>query len=153
MSPANKRRTEIDENVAATVQFAFDRTCCVCRVRSKPYQIHHIDENPGNACTHELSVPKKIRVSTKSTDLAIVGIDMDDRTQDATRFLKLRGFDWPDFTYRKEMEMPLGVKVIPLAILDSEGNATYYHSGGGGTRELVKAIAAFGESYRVVSVD
>lgn len=38
----------IEPEVAADVMFAADRTCCVCRVRGRPVQIHHIDEDPSN---------------------------------------------------------------------------------------------------------
>lgn len=38
----------IDVDVAAEVLFDADRTCCVCRVRGRPVQIHHIDEDPSN---------------------------------------------------------------------------------------------------------
>lgn len=35
----------IPSEVAAMVLFKADRTCCVCRVKGKPVQIHHIDGN------------------------------------------------------------------------------------------------------------
>jgi hypothetical protein len=41
-------RIPISEDVATTVLFDSDRTCCVCRERGKRVQIHHIDENPSN---------------------------------------------------------------------------------------------------------
>jgi hypothetical protein len=43
-----KKRVEIPLAIEAQVQFASDRTCCVCRIKGKPFQIHHIDENPAN---------------------------------------------------------------------------------------------------------
>ncbi len=46
--PQKKKRVEIPRDIEAQVQFLSDRTCCVCRVRGKPFQIHHIDENPAN---------------------------------------------------------------------------------------------------------
>ena len=42
-----KERERIPEDVAATVLFESDRTCCVCRER-RPAQLHHIDEDPAN---------------------------------------------------------------------------------------------------------
>jgi hypothetical protein len=45
---ARKLRTSIPSDVAAQVLFEADRTCCVCRIRSKPVQIHHINNNPSN---------------------------------------------------------------------------------------------------------
>jgi hypothetical protein len=46
--PQKKKRVGIPRAIEAQVQFASDRTCCVCRVKGKPFQIHHIDENPAN---------------------------------------------------------------------------------------------------------
>jgi hypothetical protein len=51
-----KNREEIPPETAALVLFLSDRTCCVCRVRGKPIQIHHIDENPGNNEQSNLAV-------------------------------------------------------------------------------------------------
>src|SRR5690349_13210973 len=53
---AKKNRTEIPTEIAAQVLFASDRTCCVCRMRGKPVQIHHIDENPSNSTPDNLAV-------------------------------------------------------------------------------------------------
>ena len=36
--------------------FESDRTCCVCNIRGKQVQIHHIDENPANNIIGNLSV-------------------------------------------------------------------------------------------------
>ncbi len=36
--------------------FLSDRTCCVCNIRGKQVQIHHIDENPANNNLENLSV-------------------------------------------------------------------------------------------------
>ena len=38
----------MSNDLAAKVKFASDSTCCVCRVRRKTIQIHHIDGNPSN---------------------------------------------------------------------------------------------------------
>jgi hypothetical protein len=43
-----KERINIPIDLATEVIFASDRTCCVCEVRGKAIQIHHIDENPSN---------------------------------------------------------------------------------------------------------
>jgi hypothetical protein len=51
-----KGRQAIPTALAARVLFRADRTCCVCRVRGKPVQIHHIDENPANTDIKNLSV-------------------------------------------------------------------------------------------------
>lgn len=36
--------------------FAADRTCCVCRDRGRPTQIHHVDEDPSNNDPANLTV-------------------------------------------------------------------------------------------------
>lgn len=51
-----KQRIEIPSDVAAQVLFESDRTCCVCRVRGKPVQIHHIDDDPSNSSPANLAV-------------------------------------------------------------------------------------------------
>ena len=43
-----KQRTPIPNDVADAVQFRSDRTCCVCRHPGKAYQLHHINEDPGD---------------------------------------------------------------------------------------------------------
>jgi hypothetical protein len=45
---AKKNRETIPPELAAKSLFLSDRTCCVCRVKGKPVQIHHIDGNPAN---------------------------------------------------------------------------------------------------------
>jgi hypothetical protein len=49
-------RVEIPAEVAALVLFQSDRTCCVCRERGKPVQLHHIDENSANSIADNLAV-------------------------------------------------------------------------------------------------
>ena len=51
-----KKRVPLPVTVAAEVLFAADRTCCVCRVRSKPVQVHHIDDDPTNNDIANLAV-------------------------------------------------------------------------------------------------
>jgi len=51
-----KTREQIPKDVAARVLFYSDRTCCVCRVRGKPVQIHHIDEDLSNRDLRNLAV-------------------------------------------------------------------------------------------------
>lgn len=50
-----KKRTPIPTDVAAQVLFLSDRTCCVCRTKGKPVQIHHVDEDPSNNLPSNLS--------------------------------------------------------------------------------------------------
>jgi hypothetical protein len=49
-------RIEIPQEVAAELLFRADRTCCVCRQRLRPVQIHHIDEDPTNSAIENLAV-------------------------------------------------------------------------------------------------
>ena len=49
-------RIEIPQNVAAELLFLADRTCCVCRQRLRPIQIHHIDDDPTNSVIENLAV-------------------------------------------------------------------------------------------------
>lgn len=51
-----KKRTEIPPDTAARVLFEHDRTCCVCRQKGKPVQIHHLDDDPTNHDLQNLSV-------------------------------------------------------------------------------------------------
>jgi hypothetical protein len=51
-----KIRVPIPGELAAEVLFRADRTCCVCRVRNKPVQIHHIDDDPSNNSPGNLAV-------------------------------------------------------------------------------------------------
>jgi len=54
--PKKKKRLEIPGSLAARTLFLADRTCCVCRTRGKPVQIHHIDDDPGNNAENNLAV-------------------------------------------------------------------------------------------------
>ncbi len=54
--PTKKRRIEIPRALQAQVLFASDRICCICRVKGKPVQIHHIDDNPANNDFDNLAV-------------------------------------------------------------------------------------------------
>ena len=45
---AKKNRVPIPLDIAARVQFLSDRVCCVCRIKGKPIQLHHIDSDPSN---------------------------------------------------------------------------------------------------------
>jgi hypothetical protein len=51
-----KIRTPIPSDLTAEVLFTSDNTCCVCGERGKAIQIHHIDENPSNNVSENLSV-------------------------------------------------------------------------------------------------
>lgn len=46
----------VPEDIAAKVQFFSDRTCCVCREKGKPVQIHHIDGDETNNDDSNLAV-------------------------------------------------------------------------------------------------
>jgi hypothetical protein len=49
-------RPEVPPDIAAKVLFLSDRTCCVCRLRGRPVQIHHLDEDPTNQAGDNLAV-------------------------------------------------------------------------------------------------
>ena len=46
----------IPKETAALALFLSDRTCCVCRVKGKPIQIHHLDEDNSNNRIENLAV-------------------------------------------------------------------------------------------------
>jgi hypothetical protein len=51
-----KEKIEISSDVAAMVLFQADRTCCVCRQRGRPVQLHHVDGDPSNSVADNLAV-------------------------------------------------------------------------------------------------
>ncbi|MBL8525443.1 MAG: HNH endonuclease [Betaproteobacteria bacterium] len=51
-----KLRVPIPPEIAAATLFASDHTCCYCRERGRPVQIHHIDEDPSNNGDENLAV-------------------------------------------------------------------------------------------------
>lgn len=55
MARIKKSRVPISKEVAASVLFASDRTCCVCREPGKPVQLHHIDEDSSNSTVTNLA--------------------------------------------------------------------------------------------------
>ena len=50
------RRTSIPPDVANAVPFAFDETCCRCRIKRLDVQIHHINGDPSNHSFENLAV-------------------------------------------------------------------------------------------------
>lgn len=54
--PKKRPADVIPAPIAGKVLFASDRTCCVCRIRGKPVQIHHIDEIHSNHDMANLAV-------------------------------------------------------------------------------------------------
>lgn len=50
------KKIDIPPDIAAKVLFFSDRTCCVCRVKGKSIQIHHIDGNNFNNDIGNLAV-------------------------------------------------------------------------------------------------
>lgn len=50
------KRNAIPPDIAAKVLFQSDRTCCICRVKGKPVQIHHIDGDKSNHDINNLAV-------------------------------------------------------------------------------------------------
>ena len=52
----SKIRKQIPKDIRTEVLFLADRTCCICHVRGKSIQIHHIDEDPSNNTFENLAV-------------------------------------------------------------------------------------------------
>ena len=51
-----KKRKKIPDEIASEILFLSDRTCCICNVRGRSIQIHHIDDDPSNNKIENLSV-------------------------------------------------------------------------------------------------
>jgi len=51
-----KNRTSVPAEVSDKVQFLSDRTCCICRHPTKAYQLHHLNEDPGDHDPDNLAV-------------------------------------------------------------------------------------------------
>ena len=52
----SKIRKQIPKAIRTDVLFLSDRTCCICHIRGKAIQIHHIDEDPSNNAFENLAV-------------------------------------------------------------------------------------------------
>ncbi|MFT5468631.1 MAG: hypothetical protein ACI8UO_003742 [Verrucomicrobiales bacterium] len=104
---AKKTRVQIPPDTAAEVQFLADRTCCVCNVKGKPFQIHHIDEDPSN---------------NDSANLAVLCLECHDETMikggfgrklNADQVIKYRD-DWNErVKRRREAAVNVSESVIP----------------------------------------
>lgn len=51
-----KTRVSIPMEIASSILYEHDHTCCVCTEPNKPVQIHHIDEDPANNDPGNLAV-------------------------------------------------------------------------------------------------
>jgi thiol-disulfide isomerase/thioredoxin len=102
-------------------------------------------------CMNDLTALGNIRASTAATDLQIIGIDEDYKSDDARALLKKRGYDWQDFHLNRKTEKQLSLVGVPLVVLtDAAGTVVYYHTGGGDTKGLAIAIAKLGKQYEAV---
>lgn len=105
-------------------------------------------------CIHDMPGLARLRASTVSTDLQIVGIDEDEKTADAIAYLKRHNYDWPNFHLTETAEKQLSAVGVPLVLLvDASGNVVYYRSGDGGAKELVAAIHKLGPAYANASAE
>ncbi len=81
---------------------------------------------------NDLPALGKIRASTAATDLQIIGIDEDYKSEDARALLKKRGYDWQDFHLNRKTLQQLSLIGVPVVVLtDAAGTIVYYHTGGG----------------------
>jgi thiol-disulfide isomerase/thioredoxin len=102
-------------------------------------------------CMNDLPALGRIRTSTATTDLQIIGIDEDYKSDDARALLRKRGYDWQDFHLNRKTEKQLSLVGVPLVVLtDAAGTVVYYHTGGGDTKGLASAIAKLGKQYEAV---
>ena len=53
---SSKSRKKLSQTQKEAILFDSDFSCCICRNRNKPIQIHHIDENPANNQMDNLAV-------------------------------------------------------------------------------------------------
>ena len=99
-----KSRSQIPKEISAEILVRSDRTCCVCREKRKPIQIHHIDENPDN---HEID------------NLAILCLECHDETQISGGFgrkldanqIKLFRDKWHEFVaQQRDAKPPIATK-------------------------------------------
>ena len=99
------KEKDIPADIAAKVLFFSDRICCVCRIKGKPIQIHHID---GNKMNHDI------------TNLAILCLDCHTDTQisggfhrklDAEQVILYRN-DWLSLVARERSEAPMSDKKL-----------------------------------------
>ncbi|HEY8998266.1 MAG TPA: TlpA disulfide reductase family protein [Edaphobacter sp.] len=105
-------------------------------------------------CIHDMPALAKLRASTTSTDLQIVGIDQDEKTSDAIAYLKKNNYDWPDFHLTETAEKQLSAVGIPLVLLvDATGNIVYYQTGEGSSKNLAAAIHKLGPTYEKASAE
>ncbi len=51
-----KNRPKIPRKLENSIYYLSAKTCCVCRQRGLPIQLHHIDENPSNNSEENLIV-------------------------------------------------------------------------------------------------
>ncbi len=97
-----KKASDIPADVAAKILFLSDRTCCVCRKKEKPVQIHHID---GDQTNHDFG------------NLAVLCLDCHTETQISGGFhrkldadqVRLYCDDWLNLVARERaLKRPLG---------------------------------------------
>ena len=103
-------------------------------------------------CLDEMPELAKLRATTAATDLQIIGVDEDNQPSDAIRYLKEKGYDWPNFHLDAAAQKQLSGGGIPLVLLvDANGTVVFYSLGGGNMQGLTNAVRKLGPAYASAS--
>lgn len=103
-------------------------------------------------CLDEMPELAKLRATTAATDLQIIGVDEDNQPSDAIRYLKEKGYDWPNFHLNAAAQKQLSAGGIPLLILvDANGTVVFHSLGGGNMQGLTNAVRKLGPAYASAS--
>jgi outer membrane lipoprotein-sorting protein len=100
-------------------------------------------------CLEEMPFIDHIFKATKDVGLVVLGVDQDEKAEDATNFLHRKNYVWKNVHAGEDN---VGVRIpnsgIPLVVLlDAEGNIVYNHSGGNDEKGLMDALKELGPSY------
>jgi len=105
-------------------------------------------------CIHDMPTFGRLRASTSSTGLQIIGIDEDEKTADAIAYLRRNHYDWPDYHLTEGAAKDLSAFGIPVTLLvDAKGDVVYYHLGENNLKDLIAAIPSLGPAYANASAE
>ena len=128
-----KARSSIPDEIAAVVLFESDRTCCVCRARGKPVQLHHLGENPDNHDVENLA----ILCFDCHRDTQIRGGF--DRKLDARQLVLYRD-DWIRVVRHRRDRAPLEISMRASSTADIAGSGRLVGQGGSASDLEVRAL-------------